>query len=297
MNKLMQAQVLKIDGWMKQNARPYDLAKWNFLFGKGTKEDIVTELLKYQNEDGGFGNGLEADILLPHSSAISTAEAIFQAYEYGLDCTAEWFSKKMLKYFENTVQDIPKYWEDMPKEVIDYPHAPWWGYDVHAKFSPNPCAVVASALILYGTDKQKALGEKIAKKCFELLLGEDFCGDHDCYNIMALIEKTGIKDDNIISAMKRRIAENVCYEKDRWSEYVAQPLDFVFGPDSMWYECVKEGVPANFDYWLENINEQGVWEPNFSWGQDTDISKQVTKNWTGYLAVKRVKIFMNYGLI
>ena len=116
-------------------------------------------MFKYQNPDGGMGSGFEADVLYPLSAAIPTAEAIFQAYEYELDCSSDWF-KTILGYFENSVQDIPKYWEDSPKETMDYPHAPWWNYTPCTVFNPNPCAVVASAFIRYGTDSKKELGYK-----------------------------------------------------------------------------------------------------------------------------------------
>lgn len=182
---LSNLQIRKIDSWMNSNARQYDLAKWNFIVNNGTKESIVKEMLKYQNDDGGFGQGFECDVIAPVSAAIPTAEAIFQAYDYELDCTAEWFTK-ILSYFENSIMNIPKYWEDAPKEALDYPHAPWWNYEPCTKFSPNPCAVVASAFILYGTNKQKELGYKIAEDCFKLLLSDDFCGDHDSLNIMSL---------------------------------------------------------------------------------------------------------------
>lgn len=145
--------------WMQTRARPYDLAKWKYLFYDESKEKIVEEMFKYQNPDGGMGSGFEADVLYPLSAAIPTAEAIFQAYEYELDCSSDWF-KTILGYFENSVQDIPKYWEDSPKETMDYPHAPWWNYTPCTVFNPNPCAVVASAFIRYGTDSKKELGYK-----------------------------------------------------------------------------------------------------------------------------------------
>lgn len=113
MRKLSQEQLKKMNEWMQKFARPYDIAKWNYLFNGGTKESIIEELLKYQNADGGFGNGFEADILYPLSAAIPSAEAIFQAYEYDLDCNSKWFHN-LLSYFENSVQDISKYWEDIP---------------------------------------------------------------------------------------------------------------------------------------------------------------------------------------
>lgn len=117
MRMLTKEQLKKMNEWMQVNARPYDRAKWNYLFNGGSKEQIVEEMLKYQNADGGMGSGFEADVLCPLSAAIPTAEAIFQAYEYDLDCSSEWF-KTILAYFENSVQDIPKYWEDSPKEAM-----------------------------------------------------------------------------------------------------------------------------------------------------------------------------------
>lgn len=280
---------------------PYDLAKYNYIINHGTKDDIVKQMIQYQNADGRFGNGFECDIISPISAAIPTAEAIFQTYDYNLDTSAEWFAK-ILSYFENSVSDIPKYWEDVPKEASDYPHAPWWNYEICTTFNPNPCAVVASAFIRCGTENQKELGYKITKDCFRLLLSDDFCGDHDSLNILTLINqlmdmKSPLVTDEIIEAMKRRIAENVCFDSALWNEYRFQPLDFIDSPNSFWYDCVKQGVEENLEYWMNHINGQGVWEPNFSWGVNSDIARKVTENWKGYIAVKRVRIFKNFSYI
>lgn len=301
MRKLSKEQFQKMDAWMQKNARPFDRAKWNYIFNGGTKEAIVEEMLKYQNNDGGMGNGLEADLLCPSSSAIATAEAIFQAYEYGLDCNAPWF-KKILDYFENSIQDIPKYWEDLPLEAMEYPHAPWWNCEPCTVFNPNPCAIVASAFILFGTETQKQLGYKIANDCFDLLVSNDFCGDHDTLNIKALVEqlysiKSSLITEEIISSLRRRIVENTCFDKSKWNEYYFNPFDYVSSPNSLWYSDVEKGIEDTINFLLDTINEQGIWEPNFSWGIDSDISRQVTENWKGYLTVKRAKTLLNFGRI
>lgn len=301
MKILTKEQLNKMNDWMQINARPYDRAKWNYLFNGGSKDAIVEEMLKYQNADGGMGSGFEADVLCPLSAAIPTAEAIFQAYEYDLACTADWF-KTILAYFENSVQDIPKYWEDSPKEAMDYPHAPWWNYAPCTVFNPNPCAVVASAMIRYGTDSQKQLGLKIADDCLNLLIGDGFCGDHDTLNIQALVEQLSqihspLVSDEVMKSMRRRILDNTCFDTSKYAGYFFTPLDFVSSPNSMWYDDVKHGIEQTFDYWLDNINEQGVWNPNFSWGIDSDVSRQVTENWKGYITVKRAKILLNFGRI
>ena len=212
MKILNKQQITKIDAWMNANARPYDLAKWNYLIHGASKDEIVKEMLRYQNADGGMGSGFEPDVICPKSAAIPTAEAIFQAYEYDLDCSSDWM-QRIISYFENSVQNIPKYWEDCPIEAMDYPHAPWWSYQPCTVFNPNPCAVVASALIRYGTDSQKTLGYRITEDCLRLLTGNDFCGDHDTLNLMALAEqlmavKSPLITDEVIDAM-RSIGRNM----------------------------------------------------------------------------------------
>lgn len=301
MRKLSKHQFEKMNRWMQVNARPYDLAKWNYLFNNGSKNNIVAEMLKYQNDDGGMGSGFEADVICPLSAAIPTAEAIFQAYEYDLDCESDWMGR-VLDYFEFSVQDIPKYWEDCPKEAMNYPHAPWWSYAPCNEFNPNPCAVVASAFIRFGTESQKTIGYGIAEDCLKLLVGTDFCGDHDTLNMQALVEqlmaaKSPLVTDEVVSSMRRRILENTCFDTSKYHGYNFTPLDFVSAPSSMWYDVVERGIEATFDFWFNNINEEGVWEPNFSWGVDSDVSRQVTKNWTGYVTVKRAKILLNFDRI
>lgn len=286
---------------MQENARPVDRAKWNHLFHGAPKEEIVARIVTYQNPDGGLGGGFEPDVLLPLSAAIPTAEAIFTAYDYALDCRAPWFGK-ILGYFADTVQDIPKYWEDCPPAAMDYPHAPWWNYAPCTVFSPNPCAVVASALIRYGTPAQQALGLRVARDCLDFLAGTAFCGDHETLNLIVLVEQlqaigSPLVTEEILAALRRRIGENVCYDPGKWNAYYFQPLDFASSPAAMGYSVVQGGIEANLSFWLDSLNAQGVWTPNFSWGVDSDVARQVTENWKGYIAVKRARILRNFGRI
>ncbi len=301
MNCLTKTQLQHIDLWIHKFARSVDEAKWDYLFNNGSKDKIVLEMLKYQNDDGGFGHGFEADILSPLSGSIPSAEAIFMAYDYELNCQENWF-QNLLKYFENTFQNSPSFWENVPRGFEDHPHAPWWVYSPDTKFSPNPCAIIASALILYGTDKQKEMGYTVAKKCLDFLCSDDACGDHDNYNLLRLIDalqriESPLINQLVIDAMKRRVLDNVSFDRSQWMEYVSQPLDIIDNPQSIWYNLVSIGVEMNFTYWLKQINDNDIWTPNFSWGIDNDISNKVTENWKGYIAVKRARIFKNFGLV
>ena len=67
MNVLEKAKV-----FIYRNARPLDLARWQYHFENGSKEAVLTALAYYQNEDGGFAHALEPDAWNPNSSPIQT---------------------------------------------------------------------------------------------------------------------------------------------------------------------------------------------------------------------------------
>lgn len=298
---LSENQLKSIERYIMRNGREIEKAKWNYLFNSGEKEAILSELLKYQNRDGGFGNGLEADILMPNSSSIASAEAILIAYDYHLDCGQKWF-RDLLDYLESTIandNEIVSFWEKVPNEVDDYPHAPWWNYSKEVRFTPNPCAVIASAFLKYGSAAQKQTGNKIAARCLDFLKSEETCSEHDCYCLQTLIQtlkelKLGLLDDESRKRMDRRILECLCTDSKKWTEYVAQPLDLISTPKSPWYELLAPYLQQNLDYWLDSLKEEGFWQPNFSWGIESQISRQATVNWQCYIAVKRARILRDF---
>ena len=298
---LTQNQFNKMSTWMKSNACPLDLAKWNFIFHNGSKEKIVDEFLKYQNSDGGFGNRLEPDILLPDSNAITSAEALFTAYEYDLDLSDIWF-KNLLNYFENSVKNMSIFWEAVPVEIENYPHPFWWSYESNAQFTPNPSAIIASALILHGTPSQKELGFKVAEKSVDYLLADEECDEFTNFCLIALINKLRTIDsplltDNITNAMKHKISERVSYDERDWATYKPQPLGYVYSPESEWYDCIKDGIDNNFKYWWAKLETDGAWKPDFTWGIDSEESRRATKDWAGKVTAGRAKILKNFNMI
>ncbi|MGG4491443.1 hypothetical protein [Metabacillus idriensis] len=57
---------------MLKKARKVDRALYLFEFENGSKEDVLMELKAYQNQDGGFDNGLEPDFRCSDSSALAS---------------------------------------------------------------------------------------------------------------------------------------------------------------------------------------------------------------------------------
>lgn len=60
--------------------RPLELALWQFHFENGSADSVLRALSFYQNEDGGFGHGLEADNWNPLSSPLTTQTATEALY-------------------------------------------------------------------------------------------------------------------------------------------------------------------------------------------------------------------------
>lgn len=92
--------IKKARNFIYQNARPLDLARWQYLFENGSKERVLEFLEVYQNEDGGFGHALEADCWNPQSSPVQTWAATEIIREIHLDEKEHPIIQGILHYLE-----------------------------------------------------------------------------------------------------------------------------------------------------------------------------------------------------
>ena len=100
---------------------------YGYFFQGGPVEACIQALLAYQNADGGFGNGIEPDLLCPESSAIGAETAmgvldLLGADEVGhegeiVPRLVDWIAANQ---DERGVIPHPQ------GRMLDYPHQPWW---------------------------------------------------------------------------------------------------------------------------------------------------------------------------
>src|SRR5512135_1751263 len=118
-----------------KNGRLLERQLFEHFFGSGGRPACLKALFAYQNEDGGFGNGIEPDILCPDSSAIGAETAMVLLDMLGTPDLAVivdligWISRSQN---EAGVIDHP------PANMSKYPHQPWWE-------NPDPARVLALA--------------------------------------------------------------------------------------------------------------------------------------------------------
>lgn len=112
-----------IQQYIYRNGRLLERQLFECFFGKGSPEACLQALRAYQNPDGGFGNGIEPDLLCPDSSGIGAETAMFVLDVLDVrppeivDPLIEWIVSH-----QSEAGTIPH----PPPRMADYPHQPWW---------------------------------------------------------------------------------------------------------------------------------------------------------------------------
>lgn len=113
----------KVKQFIFSNGRLLERKLFSYFFEEGQKEEVLKVLAGYQNYDGGFGNGIEPDLLCPDSTPIGAETALFILNL--LESKDSSISKDLVKWIlEN--QNTEGYINHPPENMIKYPHQPWW---------------------------------------------------------------------------------------------------------------------------------------------------------------------------
>lgn len=301
MKRLNHEMFQKIEDNVFATARPLEIAKWKHLFCGGSKAEIESALIRYQNEDGGFGSGLEIDTVTHESSALCASEAIKLAQDYQLNMNHAWV-RKLLSWLEKTAQGTPSFWDLVPPSLEDYPHMPYLKYRPDKQFTPHVCAIFAPALILHGTSSQRALGEEILKRCEWFIKTEQPSWHFEIMFLrrtyLELKASDYVFDEELyLHYIMRKVNADICEDENKWLKFVAMPLDLIQSPAHPWYAGHEIGVEKNINYWIETLRDDGTWPYKESWDTSTPPLCKIASNWAGYDAVKRVFLMQRFSVL
>ncbi|MCJ7432535.1 MAG: hypothetical protein MUO77_03515, partial [Anaerolineales bacterium] len=76
MSVLTNEQIQKAKTFIFKNGRLLERKLCEYFFENGSKQACIKALLAFQNTDGGYGNGIEPDLLCPDSTAIGAEFAL-----------------------------------------------------------------------------------------------------------------------------------------------------------------------------------------------------------------------------
>ncbi len=309
MKNLSKQSFDEIRTWIYRNARPLDLALWQYYFEEGSREAVLSILSLYQNEDGGFGNALEPDSWNPNSSPYTTHRAIGILKDINFADKNHPLIQGIFKFIESGIHQSDMGWLFSIPSNNHYPHAPWWTYDPEANEyeSIGVSAGIAIFILQFG-DKESQLYKRALSIVVKLIdklyvLGE--FGEMGLGGYCELLERipqlglsSGFDMDFLLGRVRRLVQDSIEKDISKWIYHVKRPSDFITSPNSIFYGDNEELMQKELDYIIESRPENGVWGIDWSWFENNTIYPKefaISENWwkadTAIGKLKLLRIF------
>lgn len=292
-----------------RNARPLDLARWQYHFEGGTRDAVINALSAYRNEDGGFGHGIEPDFLNPNSTPMGTWAAADIIHEVNLTDSAHPIIQGILRYLDSGADFDGEHgqWLNTVPTNNDYPHAIWWQYNNDDDFKYNPTAALAGFIIKYA-DKNSALYRKgcdIAKRAVEWFTDSaPFSEQHitGCFITLYNCIKASSVDIVDMSAFEQKLREqvkyNICPDREKWAaEYVPMPSDFRITRDSIFYADNADLAEYECDFIVDTQMSDGGYKVTWQWYTEYKEFEVSANFWRAAITLKNMAYLSGFGKI
>lgn len=272
-----------------RNARPLDIARWQYHFENGSKQAVLNALSYYQNEDGGFGHALEADSWNPNSSPIQTWCAIELLREIDFYDKTHPIINGILKYLASGDGFSNYKWTSEIESNNNFPHAFWWDWKDDSEHDYNPTANLVGFIIKFA-DKNSELFHKaceIAKQAANSLFDRSRVDDGHLLLCFLRLYQCCL-ETNTISL----------FDMDKYSKFlykfVSQRItttDIDWCCDGVAFEYIKaysndlesisvsnETINYIVKYLKDKQQNDGSWNVPWSWNNYVE-EWAVSKNW------------------
>ena len=288
--------------YIRKFGRPLEKELFNFHFtNEGDSKKVISELEKFQNSDGGFGNALEADLRTDKSSALAISFALPILVDVGAKADSE-IVKGLINYLIKALDRENLRWEITTKETQNKPHAPWWAGDTLSNF--RGCFANPRGTILGCLANLEALPREL-----DCVLEDTVSffssppGKLTMHDIICGIDLVNSKiDEEFKERFRDKLLEATLEDVERdsakWNEYSSWPIWFVPRPKSFAYEELKDLIQENLEIFAKSQLEDGSWAVPWSWeGSFPDEWAKAEQEWKGVLIVKYLKAFKSFGML
>jgi hypothetical protein len=258
--------------FIETHGRPLEAALMRYHFDGAPAREVAPELAKYQNADGGFGHGLEPDLRAPESSPLATSVAFQLIRDLGGGVPAE-MTEAAVQYLLQTYDAERDVWRSVPPETDASAHAPWWSQagleDAFNAFRFNPTAELLGYLYDYRDLVPPVVLASLTQAVLSRLTGLESMEMHDFLCCTRLAETANLHTPfqiTLVDQLNRLLPRTVCTNPAEWSGYCLRPLQVATRPLSPFYDKLHDAIEANLDYEIAAQQEDGSWQPNWSWG-------------------------------
>lgn len=290
--------------YILSNGRPLERALFAYHFEGGAAKAVLEALAAYQNEDGGFGHGLEADLRTAASSAIATSTAFYVFREVGATAE-ESMVRRGVDYLLSTYDAEKQVWPIVPPEVNDAPRAWWWDYENSEEgfggFLVNPTVAIVGHMY----DYQELVPVELLQILSDVAMArlEGLPEEPDMFSIFCYGGLAGSPNlpkayrQQIINTLRPIVARTVVTDPAKWEEYGLLPLEVATSPDAPFADAVDPAaVAANLDFEIEQQAADGSWSPAWSWAERfPEAWATAEPELKGQITLARLKTLRSFG--
>lgn len=272
-----------------RNARPLDLARFQFHFENGSKEAVMNALLCYQNEDGGCGHAVEADCWNPNSIPLHSNTASDIVREIGWEDASHPFIQGLVRFYASGTHFNGHCWSITVPSSNNYPHAPWWHTEsvstCHTDY--NGTAQIAGFLVRFAPKDSSAwqLGLRVVREAIEALAPESLNDMHTCTCYLRMLEyveaahaENLIEYESLKAKLHTAVNKLIIKDTSQWNGYNCKPSQFMDSCESPFYSANRELAEYECDFILNTQLADGSWDIPWSW-QDFPDEWAISKNW------------------
>jgi hypothetical protein len=290
--------------FMQKHARPLERAMFEAEFEAGAPEHALSELQHFQNEDGGFGNGLEPDLTLPDSSVLATAMGLSLLRELGVPphdpCV-----RRAVDWLVGAFDPDLAAWRSVPRQAENHPHAAHWAWSLHEDGLRWPVGVLPRAEILAAFHRSadfapaELLADQTDRLVADLARADASVGADalvGCDLFVRTEQAPARQREAVATAMKVLGETMVNRDPEAWSGYCAKPLKLAPNPEAVLAKPLAAEVQLNLDYEITHQNDDGSWSPNWSWnGAYPEAWAIAEREWRGHLTLNTLGSLAAYG--
>lgn len=291
----------KAQQFIRENARDLDRFLFAYEFGEGTAVSVLNALTAYQNEDGGFGNGIEPDFRLPDSSPMATSVGLQYCIAVGAPVEHP-IVQKAIRYLLATYDHEHEYWPSFVDTAVnDYPHAPWWHREAIVPPDEAAWPNVSAELVGYIHHYREFVPADFHKHIMErarrnLASTDTLAWFYDC---LCWERTADLVEEPLKSQIRLKITKTYDGMRPLSAEKLRELPVFALapGPDS----CFAQTFPQETAVFLqESINKQdadGGWRPGWAWGQYEDTWPIAQREWAGKITLEALHAYKNFRMI
>jgi hypothetical protein len=290
--------------FVKANGRELDRRLYDFYFGNERAEYVLVELGRYQNENGGFGHGLEPDIRTPASSPIATTVGL-QYCQAVQAPDGHPVVTRAIRYLLDTFDSGAGYWPATFMDVNDAPHAPWWHLESPAPPSeeawPNPSAEILGYLYAYPQSVPDDFRQTVRRRAeVNLAFGNHLLnGQLGLFNLLCWQRATPHLPDELRTTVLEHIHQAALRRKPLTKEklWVVPIHDLAPTPQAPFAKALPQETRKLLELEIARQALDGGWYPTWEWGQYPQAWDEARLEWAAKITVETLHTLQAFAML